>query len=115
VTDVHERLSRLETKLERCLQDLARLEREVRGNGVEKSIRARLHKLETDRVAVRAAVRARSEAQAALAAAEEAKELRGERKWTRRQLVITTIVGFVTLVPALVLPWVNLYLGLSHR
>jgi hypothetical protein len=102
VPEVHEQLGRLDARLAAVERDLRAVLRECVDPGVEGTLRWRVHELENDRLAARAATDALRAARDARAAAAEARGV----KWGFRWKVVATLLG----LPLLVMPWLNFFL-----
>jgi predicted homoserine dehydrogenase-like protein len=111
-----ERVARLEAELRSLANAVSELRREVIGNGRGgRSVVARLHRLEGDSAAAAVASVTLAEARAERERAEHAARGASERKWGRREKLLTVAVVVFGAPAAILLPWVNLYLNLWHR
>lgn len=88
---VQEKLVRLEERVREVRDDVKEVIAKMDGPPFERSLRGRLHKLETDRVAAELAKQV-------LATAEEARALSSDRVFTHRQILVgLAFAGVVTL------------------
>jgi hypothetical protein len=95
-----ERLLVLESRVDANADRLRILEAEVHGDGNSLSLRQRVHVLENDRLAAKAA----ADAIAALRAKERELQAERESRWSWRWKVVATLVA----IPTIVIPWFNL-------